>query len=117
MSGLKSLIIENGLIQIIGDRRLEIQKLNFGPLVVIPVSSNTVNITGSLHFLNNTGAGIQDIDNLLGGVESDFLILAGDGIRLRSNGNMSLPNSFVLSTGNVIMLLFVGANWFQLART
>jgi len=116
MPGLEPLTIEEGLIQVAAGRRVEIQKLNIGPLVTIPVSSSTVTVTGSFHFLNNVGGGNQNVDNILGGVEGDILVLGGSGIRLRSVGNLSLPSNFLLQTGKSIVLVFIG-NWFQLSRT
>lgn len=117
MSGFQPLIIDQGLIQAVGDKRVEIKRLNFGPLTTINVTTDTIIAQQTLHFLNATGVFTINVDFILDGEESDLLILGGNNIRLRSVGNLSLSSNLLLQPGRSIVLLFVAGAWFELSRT
>ena len=116
MAGLQPLVIVDGQIEALGDRKLEIQKLNLGTEELILVSSDTVTITGSHHYLENAGGGVQNVDDILGGEEGDFLILKGNDIRIRQNGNIQMSSNYRLEPGRTLVLLFAGGVWLEIAR-
>lgn len=117
MAGFQPLIIDAGQIERAGSRRTEIRWLNFGPLAVINVTSSTITATQTLHFLQGNGGPRKNVDNILGGQESDLLIVGGNNVRLRSVGNLVLGTANILiDPGESAMLIFVGSNWFELSR-
>ncbi len=116
MAGLQPLVIVDGQIEALGNRRLEIQKLNLGDEEIILVASDTVAITGSHHFLENAGGGVQNVDDILGGEEGDFLVLKGNDIRLRTNGNLQMPSNYRLEPDKTIVFLYAGGVWLEIAR-
>jgi len=119
VAGLQPLVIVDGQIEALGDRKLEIQKLNLGTeelILVGPAPGNSVTITGSHHFLENATGGVRNVDNILGGEEGDMLILKGNDIRLRGAGNLEMSSNYRLEPGRTIVFLFAGGVWLEIAR-
>ncbi len=112
------LIVINGLVQRSKDNTVRISKINFGPQVNIDVSSNTITITNSFHFVTNTGpSGTQNIDTILGGEEGDFVIFEGDKVRFRNNqDNIRLKSNYVLKNEKTLTLVYNGTTWIEVAR-
>lgn len=116
MAGLQPLTIDQGLIQAAGNRRVQIQKLNFGPLITTTVSGGSITATSSFHFLTNPGFFTANVYNIYGGAEGDILILGGDRVRLRAGGNLQIQSNFYMTTGATIMLIYAGSAWYELCR-
>jgi hypothetical protein len=116
MPGFQPLIIVDGQIESLGDRQLEVKKLNIGGEEIINVTSDTVTVTRSNHFLENANSGVQQVDTILGGDEGDLLLLKGNDIRLRTNGNLQMSSNYRLEPGRSIVFIHTGGDWLELAR-
>ncbi len=118
MAGLQPLTIEAGMIQLIGDRRTELRRINLGPISPIVVTSDTIVVQFSSHFLDGNGGGTKNVDFILGGVEGDLLVLFGDNVRVRNNGNVDFgPNMLFNNPRKSLTLLFRNNFWYELSRT
>lgn len=118
MAGFEPLIIAAGQIEQASGRRLELKKINLGPEVVIPVTSNTITITQSFHFLDGPVTGVQGLRTINGGVEGDLLLVFGNNVRLRTvpAGNITMPDNFRLRQDESVLFIFRDTRWRQLFR-
>ena len=115
MSGLQPLSAVLGQIEAIGDRRIEINRLNLGNFDPV-LAQNTVTIEKTFTLLVGPAFGRQNVDTILGGEQGDILILFGNNVRLRGNGNLIIPNNFALDLFDSIIFISSGSQWIEINR-
>jgi len=112
------LVLKNGVFERfqVGDL-LNFGKLNLGFIQPLPVISNSITVTASLHQLTTNGGFF--ITNINGGDEGDIIFILGppSGFKfLVGTGNYDGPSSFLNSPSRIIVLVYTGSVWHLVTR-
>jgi hypothetical protein len=100
--------MKQGLMQSSDVERVNIPRLNLGPIQTIVVESQTITVTSTIVNLIPTGL-FTTVRTILGGEEGDVLVLTGDRIRLRRGGNIA--STVNLSDDEVTLLVLINGLW------
>lgn len=115
MMKLPIVLTTDGLSQLTAPDYLQLATLNIGPSVTQAVSSNTITFISSNIFL--TSASSINLDYINGGDAGTFIIIRGQNVKLRSNGNLRLANSFEPSSNDTIVLFRTATVWVEICRS
>jgi hypothetical protein len=121
VSGFWPLVVLAGQQEQVGNRRLELLKINLGPIPAVPVSGDFA-FAGTVMKLLSPGGKIQ-VDNITGGLEGDLLILLAspisDEVKIKTGtGNVELnEGDMKLTDFASITLLFDNGFWRELGRS
>jgi len=104
----QALVILDGLVQRAGNTTVQANRVALAEPVDINVTGDFV-MTNSVHRLikGTPGGGFVNVDNINGAEPGELIFLFGNGVRLRKNGNIDIPQNFKLNPGKSILLYWV----------
>ena len=101
--------------------RLNLGRLNLGPMTQLTVAADAITVTGSIHSVFAAGTTLVQLITINGGQDGDIILLrkaaVGPSIRLKDNdGNLRLSGDFDLTNAaDFAVLYFDGSFWYELA--
>jgi len=104
--------------------RLNLGRLNLGPMTQLTVAANAITVTGSIHSIFSAGTTIalRRVITINGGEDGDIILLrqavgsAGTITLTDNDGNIRLSGDFGLTNpADFAVLYFDGAFWYELA--
>lgn len=104
------LIVKYGQMEILtDDDKLLVPRLNLGPTEPL-IASETININANIHHLLSYGSK-RKVSWIFGGEEGDILILTGENVQLKSDGNIAKATN--LREDEAVTLYFINNVWVQ----
>lgn len=98
--------------------------INLGTPTELTIASGVITRTNSYHTVDTQADGsTDDLDTILGGIEGDILVLravnsARTVVCKDGTGNLQLTGNISLDhVNNIIVLLFDGTNWLEIASS
>jgi hypothetical protein len=116
MPGFEPILAVEGQLETASGRRVELNRINLGPQDYV-LAANTVTIHKTNTFLDGGLGSRVSVETILGGQESDLLLLFADNVRLMTSGNITISSNFKMDFGDSIMLFYVQGSWIELSRT
>lgn len=124
MARKKPLLVYSGSVETLQVQdRLDLGRLNLGPMTQLTVAANAITVTGSVHSVFSAAPpNPVQLTTINGGIDGDVIILRGvDNAHTRfmdNTGNLRLSGNFDFTAATDFIVLYCdGTNWNQLAAS